>query len=300
LAGALRVLVAAALLSGLGGAGPGASAAEAVEASPSATPPASASPAEAPERVVSTNLCTDLLALMLARPGQLVSVSHVSQDPVASPFHEEARALPANRASAEEIFLLAPDLVLAGEYDDPASLALLETLGVRVERFPLEATFDDVRANIRRMGALLGNRKGAEALVAELDEGLPEPDRRDGPRAVVLGSGSYTSGAGTLVDAVLEAAGLRNVAAELGIVGMGRLPLERLVLAKPDLIVTGGGYAAPAMAQEVTRHPVMRALEGTRRVSVPGNLMTCGTPLLADAVAALRAGAAGLRAEARR
>jgi iron complex transport system substrate-binding protein len=37
--------------------------------------------AEAPGRVVSMNLCTDQLALMLAREGQLISVSDIARDP---------------------------------------------------------------------------------------------------------------------------------------------------------------------------------------------------------------------------
>ena len=35
-------------------------------------------PDGAPARVVSMNLCTDQVAMMLAAPGQLVSISHVS------------------------------------------------------------------------------------------------------------------------------------------------------------------------------------------------------------------------------
>ena len=38
--------------------------------------------ADAPARVVSMNLCTDQLAMMLAAPGQLVSVSHLATEVV--------------------------------------------------------------------------------------------------------------------------------------------------------------------------------------------------------------------------
>ena len=38
----------------------------------------------APLRVVSINLCTDQLAMLLAAPGQLVSVTHLARDPEAS------------------------------------------------------------------------------------------------------------------------------------------------------------------------------------------------------------------------
>jgi iron complex transport system substrate-binding protein len=246
---------------------------------------------EAPRRVVSMNLCTDQLAILLAAPGQLVSVSHVAHDPVSSALAREAAAYPANRAQAEEIFLLGPDLVLAGAYDNPATLAMLETLGLRVERFPVEATFDDIRANMRRMGALLGAEAAAEAMVAEMDAALDAAPATGGdrPLAALQYSNSYTSGAGTLADAVLAAAGLANLAAEEGITGMARLPLETLVLARPDLIVTGQDYAAPALAQEVLRHPAARGLARAGRVAVSDALWTCGTPLIAEAVARLRA-----------
>ena len=41
--------------------------------------------AQPPQRVVSMNLCTDQLAMMLAGPGQLISVSHLGHDPAVSP-----------------------------------------------------------------------------------------------------------------------------------------------------------------------------------------------------------------------
>ena len=84
--------------------------------------------ADAPARVVSINLCTDQLALMLAAPGQLVSVTAFAQDPRQSATAAEAAALPANHARAEEVYLLAPDLVLASDFTAPATLAMLLSL----------------------------------------------------------------------------------------------------------------------------------------------------------------------------
>src|SRR6056300_563463 len=58
-----------------------------------------------PLRVVSMNLCTDQLAMMLADEGQLISVSDIATDPNMSPMAEAARAYPINHGQAEEIFL---------------------------------------------------------------------------------------------------------------------------------------------------------------------------------------------------
>ena len=46
----------------------------------------------APRRVVSINLCTDQLAMMLAAPGQLVSVSQLAGDPHSSAMAEAGEA----------------------------------------------------------------------------------------------------------------------------------------------------------------------------------------------------------------
>lgn len=54
--------------------------------------------ADSPKRVVSINVCTDQLAILLAREGQLQSVSYLSQDPELSVMAAKARQLPANHA----------------------------------------------------------------------------------------------------------------------------------------------------------------------------------------------------------
>ncbi|PKP83954.1 MAG: ABC transporter substrate-binding protein, partial [Alphaproteobacteria bacterium HGW-Alphaproteobacteria-2] len=59
--------------------------------------PGAAADTPPPARVVSINVCTDQLAMLLAAPGQLLSVSHLARDPYSSAMAAEARAWPANR-----------------------------------------------------------------------------------------------------------------------------------------------------------------------------------------------------------
>jgi iron complex transport system substrate-binding protein len=254
----------------------------ALAAAPAARP-------EPPARVVSINLCTDQLAMLLAQPGQLVAVGTVASDPVASAFWREAAGYPAVPPAAEAVQRFAPDLVLAGAYDPPATLDLLRRLGVRVETFGIDASFADIRASVTRMGALLGAEERAAALLAEMDAELARPvPPGPRPRAALYYSNGFTSGTGTLEHEVLAAAGYANVAAELGLQGLGHLPLERLVLAAPDLLVTGQDYPSASLAGQILRHPALRAL-GAERAQVPDSLWVCGTPLVARAVSALRA-----------
>lgn len=258
----------------------------------------SAPPARAeikPARVVSINLCTDQLAMLIAGKDQLLSVSAIAREPQSSAMVEEAKAFPVNHGQAEEIFLQKPDLVLAGVYTTRATVGLLRELGIRVEQFSPETSFDDVKANMRRMGALLGQEARAEELAGRIDAELERLARlpRSGKLAALYYANSYTSGSGTLAHAVIEAAGLENLAARLGIRGTAAIPLEMLVLAMPEVVVAGDrDYEPPALAQENFAHPAFRALvERNGEVAMPVRNTVCGGPFTLAAVRLLRAAA---------
>ena len=90
--------------------------------------------------------------------------------------------------------------------------------------------------------------------------------RRGGARApAVRQDGGAQIVAGEIAHA--RAAGLRNIAAELGYVGMAPFPLELLVEKRPDIIVLPEPLAdTPALADLIALHPAIRALgEGTLR-----------------------------------
>jgi iron complex transport system substrate-binding protein len=156
-----------------------------------------------------------------------------------------------------------------------------------VEVFPIGDDFEDVRASVRRMGALLGTEARAEALIGRMDADLAAPEPALRPRAAIYYSNGYTSGAESLADAVLQAAGYDNIAAETGQEGLAKLPLESLVLADPDLLVTGQDYDSPARAQEILAHPALRDIRRTQ-ANVAGRLWVCATPHAAEAVVRLR------------
>jgi len=249
----------------------------------------------APGRVVSLNVCTDQLAMLVARPGQLYSVSYLARDADNSAMVEEAGAYLPNHGLAEEVFLMKPDLVLAGTYTAHGTVSLLRRLGFRVEEFPPETSFEDVRANLRRTGALLGNPARAEALVTAMDRELAALAAEKTPRlrTALAFSNSYTSGAGTLVSDVVRRAGLENIAETLGMTGLARLPLERLVLADPQLMAGVPTPAEkPALADQNFAHPAYRALAArTAGAPLENRLTVCGGPFTLKAARALQAAA---------
>lgn len=255
---------------------------------------ANAAPAaDAPGRVVSMNVCTDQLAMLIARPGQLHSVSWLAADPTISVLADDTGGLVLNHGLAEQIFLMKPDLVIAGTFSTRATVALLNRLGFRVEEFEPAASFDDIRANIARMGDLLGNPGRAADLIARFDADLaalnanPPSDRT----LALYYANNYTSGAGTLADAVVEASGLRHLGREMGYAGTVKLPLEMLVAAEPDLVAgRARDFGAPAKAQEGFRHPAYRAVAGEGRgIAIDSKYWVCGGPFTLEAARRLAA-----------
>lgn len=249
--------------------------------------------AEPPARVVSMNVCTDQLAMLVSHPGQLHSVSWLAADPTISVLADEAGGLVLNRGLAEEIFLMKPDLIIAGTFTTRATVSLLNRLGFRVEEFEPAASFDDIRANVQRMGDLLGNPGRAAELIATFDADLealgahPPSDRT----LALYYANSYTSGAGTLADAVVEASGLRHLGREMGYAGTVKLPLEMLVAAEPDLVAgRERDFGRPAKAQEGFRHPAYRAVAGGGRgIAIDSKYWVCGASFTLEAARRLAA-----------
>ncbi|TQD33162.1 ABC transporter substrate-binding protein [Rhodobacter capsulatus] len=242
--------------------------------------------AAAPARVVSINLCTDQLAMMLAAPGQLVSVTRLARDPAASVMAEAARAYPANRGQAEEVYLLHPDLVLAGRYTAQPTVAMLRRLGIPVAIFEPADSFADMQADIARMGALLGREPEAAAMAGAFAARLARirAATLPGPRplAATWSAQGYMSGHQSLAGEILTTAGFDTLAARMGRAQGSTLPLEALVLADPDLVVTGRIGPGSSRAEAPLTHPALRALTG-RRAAVEDRDWICGLPSVLDA-----------------
>ncbi len=218
-------------------------------------------------RVVSTNVCADQLALRLAAPGQLLSVSALSRDPGLSGMAAQAQQVPINHAGAEEIIALNPDLVLASRRWLAHNRAeLLREHGIEVLVLPFPNSWDEIYASTRLAAKRLGREEEGEALVAETQARLARLQQRSRPlRALYLRPNGGTAGRGTYVDTVFQAVGLENHQALRGSSGWGRFDLEELVSDPPHLFVAAtmpgdDGYARAAYS----RHPRVQQLLASR------------------------------------
>ncbi len=218
--------------------------------------------------VVSLNLCTDQLLVLLA-PERVAGLEFLARDPSLSFVAAQAAHLPAVRADAEAVLRLHPDLVLAGRYGAQTTVALLRQRGVRVMQFDQPENFAAIESQVVQVARLLGAQARGAALVAGMRAQLAALPRAARGRAVFWEAGGWTAGPGSLADAALLAAGWQDAGTG------GRIGLEGLLRAKPDLLVTETAPDFPSIATDLAWHP---ALLGLARRSVPAALLICGGP----------------------
>ena len=131
-------------------------------------PPVPVVSGAAPARVVSLNLCTDELLLLLGNPDQVASVTHLSHRQDETPLWREARRHPANDGTLASAAPLRPDLVLTmGGGGD--RLGIAERIGVTAVDLPYPQSIDDVMTSIRTVAAALGRVDVGDAAIARIE-----------------------------------------------------------------------------------------------------------------------------------
>jgi iron complex transport system substrate-binding protein len=232
----------------------------------------------AAERVVSLNLCTDQMLVLLA-PEKVAALSPLARDPSPSFVAQQAEHLPIVRASAEAVLHLHPDLILAAPYGAQTTLALLEREHIAILRVPLPQNFDDIRRMTRQVADALDVPERGAAMLAAMDAQLAAL-RRPGPRlrALVWEPRGFTAGPDTMMGAILRAAGLSNAS------DGHRVGLEALLRHPPDLLILPTAPAYPSLATALLKHP---ALSGIPRRTIPPALTICAGPFSAQAAALL-------------
>lgn len=255
---------------------------------PAAAPAASAKPL----RVMSVNQCTDQIVLALLPPERIASVSWLSRDPAGSLMAGAAMRVPVNHGQAEEVLRQAPDLVVAGSFTTPALRGILKRIGWPMIEVDHASSFDDIRRTVRQVAAAVGEPARGEALIAGMDARLAQAAQQAErhPRVAAWDGSGFGAASGTLYDAVLTAAGARNVVREMGGYSYGRPDIETLLKLDPDLLVQGAAArTGGSLGDEITNHRIVRERWRGRTLRIPQAYYVCGTPMIGDAVLTLQA-----------
>jgi iron complex transport system substrate-binding protein len=221
-------------------------------------------------RVVSLDYCADQFVMGLADRDQILAVSpHAGR--AFSYLREKADGLPVVRALAEDVIALQPDLVVRSWGGDARALAFYERLGIDVVQIGYASDFEGAARVTKQVGEALGQSARAEALSEQLGFGVTDT----GKRALYLTPGGVTAGKGTMVDAIMRAAGLTNTVDQEGWIN---LPLEQLVQSPPDRVLAAffGFDEDTASNWSLSRHPVMQdVLENAETIHLDEARLTC-------------------------
>ena len=232
-------------------------------------------PAAAGPRVYALDQCADQFVLAMAPRADIAALSHRADD-ADSYLRAAARGLPRRRAGLEPILASKARIVVRYWGGDPMLTRSLERRGVKVVTIDDTASFEGVRANVRKVAAGLGQPARGEALVAQMDRKLAaSKGAGQGRSALYMTSGGFTAGRDTLIGAMLAAAGLDDLAPN---VSFAPVPLERLVLSPPSALVLGYFDAASIATQRWAfgRHHLVRRTADTRTLAaLPSSVLGC-------------------------
>ena len=254
---------------------------------------ASALAGEAPQRVVSANLCSDQLLMSLADQKQIASLSPLARDVSISYLADRAHTFASNRASGEDLLRSDADLVLIGQYDNRYTRSILEMRNIRMVTLEPWSTLAAGRAQITTVAQALGHADRGTELLGQIDRALLRIPRIDADRApsfLTLHRRGFVYHAG-LANEVLAAAGMRDAAPDFGLGAYGFVSLEALVQKRPDFLVVGDEVAEPEdNGQAFLVHPTLLQLwPPEKRIFLAGRLTICGgpsTPALIEALGA--------------
>lgn len=244
-----------------------------------------------PQRIVSTGLCADQLLLMMADRSQIASLSSFATDPNMSYMIDAVGDLPLNNSSVEEVIPYQPDLIVGSSFAAWDTTRFLRHMGYEVKLVNLPTTLEETYTLLREFGQWTGNEARAQEMIEQMKAEIQAIKSRYAHRpqksVIVYSPNGYTIGANTLENDILQQAGYRNLAVEMGIDGFQQISLERLIATKPDfLYIDNNVINNDSLASAYISHPALvRAVAQKDHISIPTPLRICAGPMLTEAIA---------------
>jgi iron complex transport system substrate-binding protein len=256
--------------------------------------------AAAPNRIVSTFLCTDEYIFRLAPRERIAALSFDAADASVSTIAGRASAIPGIDPTAETVLNYKPDLVVMYAGTKTRLHAQLKEIGVPILDVPWANSLADIRRITTMLGDKLGARDKASALLAEMDRTLSAARAhaaRPAVSALLYETNGYAA-AGSVTDELMAIAGLDDVAPKLGLNRADRIPIEAVVSSAPELLIMNGDEKArDAEGSLLLHHPALATLKDRTLIAWrPLKALLCPGPWSAEAATSFSD--LGLRARA--
>ncbi len=240
-------------------------------------------------RIVSINPCVDAVLMRVADPEQIAGISYYSRDARATSIPLDlADRFHATSGTAEEVIALAPDHVITGPHVSPSTILALERLNIHLLKQKVPESVAESERQIREIAAITGHPQRGEQLITEIEQALDAARPRDSRTigAVIWQGGGLVPGDGTLASELLRRTGYRNLSQDYGLRKWDVLPLEYLIAAPPDVLLSVG--TGEDGRDRMLGHPVVEKLTGRIELRrYPFRLLQCAGPTIIAAVSRL-------------
>jgi len=240
------------------------------------------------DRIVSTNLCIDTLAVALIGAENLLAVSSVADDKKYSTIVDRIKNTKKTSFNAEQIYSLNPSMVLASNFSSLKTRRALEKLGIKVELVEYAQSIDDLKRNINQMGTLLRATEKAKALIQKFQE-FPAPvGFKTNRTALQYSTNRYLNGENSLINDVFLRAGFSRPQALKKSPGGQFLSTEIILKAKPDLLLLDREQnSAPEDQNSAYHRSIYSPLAGLLTTHISQKYWSCGAPELIHLIKAL-------------
>lgn len=253
--------------------------------------------AEGPS-VMSLDFCADQYVLAFSEPEDIVAVSYEAAD-VNSFFANRAAGLSITSGSLEEVLLRKPELVVRTWRGSMAGDAMAARLGTDTFQPPYAMSQADNLKNLISAAKVLGGGAKADAMVADYEARWAK--LKDAPksklRAVYMTPSGFTAGEGTFVDDIIQLAGFETVAKDAGMHGWVPLPLEKMIMDPPDVVIGSFFNEGTVHISHWSggRHGAYtKMIDDLPTIMVPSRYLSCSGAFFVDAAEYIRAEAARL------
>ena len=250
-----------------------------------------APPSQGGGGIVSTNPCADAALIELVPAARIASISHYSQDPMATSIPlDVARRFHANRGTAEEIIAMKPDLVVASSFTAPSTREAFARAGLKTLYLDMPVTIERSKEQVTELAAAVGAVDAGAAINARIDRALAAARWTGAPTPALLWiGGNLVSGGGTLLADMMTRAGFANHAAHYGLQFTGYLPIEHVVADPPRvmLVPDEAGRDQSSRANQLRTAALNHIGAKVTQAAFPRALVNCGGPVIPKAMARL-------------
>ena len=253
-----------------------------------------------PQAIISLTLATDEVLVDLIDTSRLKAMNKYSTDPGISNVADFAKTFPLKLSGEKEkIIELRPDLVFLADWKEKEFVQSLRDAKVPVFVFKSPDNFDDLKTAVTQIATLVGEPARGEALLASVEKRLAAVAAKlkaipTTQKLTVLSYSFYgsTYAKGTSFDALVDKAGLVNIATQAGMSGWPQVSKEKILELDPDMITMPSwsydGKTDPAkFLANFMSNPVfasLKAVKNKRVFIMPDKHMAATSQYMVDGV----------------